>query len=314
MKVARWCVLCTVMPVVLSVSAAVPGGVPQQSEVFVTASFVDKNNLFIENLGQDEVQVLENDQPRPIEYMAAQEVPTVYGILFDRSLVPASEETAPMGGALNISKASASRNLAYELIDKELGRQTLWVGAYGRDLQVVLDFTPDAFRAKEAIQRIPGNRGREESFLYSALFTSVMRMKDRNEKRRVIIAFVDTLDVETLDKSKPLKNLLSSSNVELFFVCFAARVGSIGGGPGQALTQAGLKSFTQCTAGEALFVGDFRDHLDELTRRFHNYLRTFYTFGIKSEAQSGKATKLTIRCARPGSRVRHHPNTPVILQ
>ena len=40
----------------------------QRGPVYVTASFVDKNNLFIESLSNDEVQVLENGQVRRIEF------------------------------------------------------------------------------------------------------------------------------------------------------------------------------------------------------------------------------------------------------
>src|SRR5205823_976388 len=63
----------------------------QRGPVYVTASFVDKNNLFIESLSKDEVQVLENGQVRRIEFMASDEIPVVYGLIFERALFSESQ-------------------------------------------------------------------------------------------------------------------------------------------------------------------------------------------------------------------------------
>lgn len=292
--------------------SAQAGVFAQKSQVFVTATLTDRRGLFIEDLDQQEVQIMESGQPRRLEFMAREEVPTVYGMLFDRELLQ-HEDNQRWGSRLEVSSTNAARNLAYQLIDKYVGRQTVWVGLYDRELQVALDFSTDGFRAKDAIQRMAGGRATQEPFLYSALYSSVMRMKDRNERRRVLLLFLNLVDSETASRVKPLKNLLSSSNIELFIVTFASQLGS-GTGLNSSMSRSALNELAQATAGEMFLAGDYRDHLDDITQHIYNQLRTFYTFGFESESAADAPAKLTIRCTRPGSRVKCHPNVPVVIR
>lgn len=243
--------------------------------------------------------------------MAGEEVPTVCGLLFDRALLQ-YEENVRFGSAQSIPSTNSAKSLAYGLIDKYLGRQSVWVGVYERELQIAMDFSTDGFRAKDAIQRMSGRHMTEEPFLYPALYSSVMRMKDRNEKRRVLILFLDLLDSETIARLKPLKNLLSSSNIEVFIVTFASRLGSGGPGLNPVMSQSGLKELAQATAGDAFFAADYKDHLDDISKHIYNQLRTFYTFGFESTSPPNAPTKLTIRCTRPGSKVKCRPNVPML--
>ena len=293
------------------VLSAQVGAFAQKTQAFVTASLVDKRGLFIEDLDKQEVQILEGSQPRELEFMARDEVPTVYGIIFDRALLQ-HDENPRWGSRQEVSITTSAKNLAYQLIDKHLGRQTVWVGLYDRELQVALDFSTDGFRAKDAIQRMSTGRATEEPFLYPALYSSVMRMKDRNEKRRVLILLLNLLDSETASRVKPLKNLLSASNVELFIVSFASRLGGGSAGLNPSMSHAGLKELVQATAGDMFWAADYRDHLDDIAQSIYNHLRTFYTFGFESESPAENPAKLTIRCTRPGAKIRCHPNVPVI--
>ncbi len=287
------------------------GAFAQKSQVFITASLVDKRGLFIEDLEKQEIRILEDNQPRDVEFMARDEVPTVYGILFDNALLQ-YEENQGWARRQEISGTGSSKNLAYQLIDKYLGRQTGWVGTYGQELQVVLDFNEDGFRAKDAIQRMSFQRSAGESFLYPALYSSIMRMRERNEKRRVLLLFTNFLDSETAGKIKPLKNLLASSNIELFAISYGSRLAAPGAGLNPAMSQAGLKELAGVTAGDTFLAVDYRDHPEDIAQRIYNQLRTFYTFGFESQSGAESGAKLTIRCTRAGSKIKSHPNVPVI--
>jgi hypothetical protein len=70
---------------------AAPAVLAQTRQVYVTASLVDRNHLFIENLTADEVQILEDGKPRKIEFIAMEQLPTVYGILVERALMPEAD-------------------------------------------------------------------------------------------------------------------------------------------------------------------------------------------------------------------------------
>ncbi len=278
--------------------------------VYVTASFLDRNDLFIENLQKSEVEILENDQPRQIELMAQEELPTVFGIVFDRSMLPETEESE-RPGRQSIPDSVAARDISYQLIDKQLGHQTLWVGVFDRELQIAFDASSDGFGAKNAIHQLRGRHTTETPFLYSALFSAVKKMNQRHEKRRVIILFIQALDSETAGKMRQLKNLLASSNVELFAICFASRLGG-GGTLASAATTSALKELTQVTSGHAFFTMEYRDHFEDIVRRMLNHLQTLYTFGFTSESASGEPGKLAIKCSRPRSKVRCHPNVPAL--
>jgi VWFA-related protein len=280
----------------------------QTREAFVTASFTDRRELLIEDLERQEIEILENDTPRRIEFMARDEVPTVYGILFDRSLLLDEEGGYRIGNLPPQLGAGAAKSLAYEMIDKYLGRHTIWVGSYERELRVLLDFSTDGFRAKDAIHSLAAKRTSEETFLYGALFASVMKMKERNEKRRILIVFLSGMDSESAGKLKPLKNLLASCNVEVFFISFAARAG---GSMTAMMAQSSIRELAQTTAGEAFMASDYREHPDDISRRILNVLRTYYTFGFQSDSPIDKPGRLAIRCSRAGAKVKARQAAPV---
>jgi len=277
--------------------------------VYVTASFMDRNSLFLETLTLEEIQVFENDEPRNLRFMAQSEIPTVYGVLFDLAMFPESIEDE-RAGARGISSAAMARSLAYEIIDKLIGRQAVWVGIYEQDLRILIDVAIDGSRAKALIAQVRGRRRPEESFLFPALFSAVQKMNGRHEKRRVIVLFLDGLDVRTSEKLKPLKNLLSYSNVELFVIYLGSKLVGERGGLPPAMGLATLKELAEVTSGDLFANADYRDHPEDLIRRMLNHMRTFYTLGFDSQPPEDRAGKLRIRCLLPGSKARHHPVVP----
>ena len=280
-----------------------------QTSVFVTASFRDRNNLFVERLDREQVQVFENGEQREVEFMAMDEVPTIFGIIFDLNLFSAPFEDE-RGRAGRISSAALARNVAFELIDKVFRGQSLWAGVYRQRLQVVSDVTTDGFVVKGAVSQVKGSRSADDPFLYSALFAAIQKMSERHEKRRVIVLLLDSLDVRTVEKLNPLKNLLSNSNVELFVVFLGSKYSSGRGGLPPANASRSLKELAQVTCGDLFVAADFGDHPEDLNRRLQNQLRTLYTLGFKSQSPDNRAAKMTIRCTLPGSKVLHHPFTP----
>ncbi len=281
------------------------------SPVFVTASFQDRNGLFLENLSKADLQVFEDGTPRPIEFLAMNELQVAYGIIFERGLIEDEHWQDRRADTRRLPGIQSAQEIAYELIDKSLGQQAVWVGAYDEELEVVLEPTADGFRAKDAIHRIRG-AGRVQSFLYSALFAAVQKMSERPERRRVLIVLLDQVDARTADKVQPLKNLLAASNVEVFTISFGSRTGTGRDGMSSVLSQAAARDLARATCGEAFFAADYREHLDDISRRLLSQIRTFYTIGYQSEAAPDKGAKLTIRCAVPGSRAKHHPAVPVL--
>lgn len=301
------CGLCgLLLPLLLLASSP---GIAQTKQVYVTASLVDRNHLFIENLTPDEVQIFEDGQPRKIEFLAMEQLPAAYGILIERALMPEADVDAQSA----MAGATLSKDILFQLIDKYLGRQQVFVGSYGKSPEDLLDFTGDSFLMKEAIQSLTGPHRTIESFLYPALFSAVQRLCERHEKRRILLLFLEAVDPETAGKIRPLRNLLASSNVELFVVSFTSRM-STRGGLRPALSDASLKELTDATSGEVYSAALSREHPEDVVRRVLQQMRTLYTFGFESTSTPDKPGKLVIKCSRPDSRVRHHPMVPVLCQ
>ncbi len=279
-----------------------------KTPIFVTASFLDKNRLFVENLNRNEVHVYEDGKPREIEYFAGTEVPLAYCLLFDRDILPQS--VSDLGLVQNnVSNATAALNVAYQLVDLTLGSQVGCVAVYDKEMHVVQDFISDGGLVKEVIQQLRGQRSMESSSLYGSLFAAVNKLGQRNEKRRVLVLFINFLDTDTGTRLKPLKNLLAASNLEFFVACFATKTGN-GRDLPPPQNEASLRELASGTAGDVYFSQ--MEGIDSLGRRIASQIRTFYTIGFESEAPPDKPAKLTIECTRPGVKVKTHPVVPTL--
>ena len=282
----------------------------EKTPVYVAASFLDRNRLQVENMSREEIRVSENGTSRVVEFFAGVEVPVAYGLLFDRSLLPKPFED-PSRDQYLTATATTVPSVAYQLIDLCFAGQAGWVASYDHTgMQVTLDFTQDSSRVKNAVQALRGpERSIEESTLYGPLLNSVQKLCQRNEKRRVLVLFIGVLDVKTVDKIRPLKNLLSASNVELFVAGFARKSVS---GPGlmSSQSEAGLRELADVTAGGAYFIN--MEGIERLGRRIADQVRTLYTIGFESESDPGKPAKLTIECTRPGIKLKTHPLSPIL--
>ncbi len=288
------------------------GAFAEKTPVFTTGSFIDKNGLFIETLDRTEVEVLENGVSRKLEYMARDEIPVAYAILFEYPMLSESADEIRIDPRY-LSNQTRARDVAYELIDKLLGRQTIMIASYDRQLLVAQDFVSDGFTAKNAVQQLRGPRHAGESYLYGALFSAVRMLNERPEKRRVLIVFLETIDADTAGKVKPLKNLFAATNIELFIVNFSSQLASDRRGSIlPSLCFATAHDLTSVTSGETFKASDYSGHADDLVRRMINQLRTLYTFGIEAESDADKPGSLEMRCTRPGSKVTHHPVVPVL--
>ncbi len=289
--------------------AALPATV-QKTPVFVSASFVDRNHLYLDNLKSNEIRVTENGQPRDVEFFAGAEIPYVYGLLIDQTLLPenfADLNQYPSG----VSNSSAALSVASQILDSPLGQEAGWLATYDKQMHVVVDFTQDSGRIKYAIQQLRGVRMLEEPSLYTALLSAVQKMDQRNEKRRILIAFVDVVDSESGNRLKILKNLMATSNVELFIAGFGSKLSS-GRGMPPAQSEASLRELGSVTGGDAYFRS--MEGIEGLGRRISNQIRTLYTIGFESESSSEKPSQLKIECTRAGVKVKTHPVVPTLRQ
>jgi VWFA-related protein len=287
-----------------------PSGAPaEKTPVFVTASILDKNRLYLETLSRSDIRVFENGQQREVEFLASKEVPVAYGLLFDRDLLPSPYDD-PRRNQFGVPSSTAATNVAYQLLDQALGHEVGWVASYDTEFHLAMDFTQDAGRIKDAIQLMSRERYIEEPELFSALMEAVGKLSRRNEKRRILIVFVDYLDMKTGGKLKPLKNLLSASNVELFVVGVGNSKITGDHGMPTAQSEASLRELTGVTAGGAYFA--LLDGIEGMGRRIAYQINTYYTIGFQAESPRDQPGKMKIDCTVAGAKVTAHPVVPIL--
>lgn len=280
---------------------------PQKRPVFVSASFLGKDRLYVEDVSREEVRIYENGQPREIEFFAGAEVPAAYGILFDRDILPEPFDE-PRRIQERVPVSMAATNVAFQVLDQVLGRQVGWAASYDTEMRVVVDFTQDSGRIKDALQGLRSKRSIEESSLYSAVFAATKKMSLRNEKRRILAVFLNVIDMKSGDKLKVMKNLVSASNVELFIASFASSRYGTGRGMPPMQSEACLRELVGVTAGGAFFTSV--DGIDGIGRRISNQIRTLYTIGFESQTSTDQPSTLKIECTRSGVKVASHPVVP----
>jgi hypothetical protein len=136
-------------------------------------------------------------------------------------------------------------------------------------------------------------------------------MAGRSEHRRVLLVLLGHIDSATLSRTKALRNLLAASPVELFLVSSASRLtGRDGVLP--AISSGALTDLATVTAGDVILAPPGLDHPEDAVRRIENQIRTLYTIGFESTGSPEKPATLTIRCSRPGAKVKHHPVSPLV--
>lgn len=295
----------------LPLALSLPQGRSPSTPVFVSASITDSNGLFVENLERNEVVLLEDGMPREIEFLAQEEVPAAYGILFELELLK-EEAVARRAGNRPILLSNLARDVAYQIIDKRLAGSSIWVGGYDREMKIVQEASPNAFLTRAAVHQLQGSRETREPFFYGALYAGLRKLSQAHEKRRALLVFMNLIDTKSAEKMRALTNLLKVSNVEVFTISFAGRLGA---GPGllpPAMSDPMLKDLAGQSAGGAFLRTDFGEHTEDLVRRLSNQIRTLYTFGFTSRSTPEKPAELRITCKRPGSKVKHRPLVPVL--
>jgi hypothetical protein len=300
------------LAMVCLLSFQAPVGMAQGNPMFVSARFTDRNGLQVENLNRDEVELREDNRLCKIELLARDEIPTAFAILFDTSLFSGSLEVQRRLPGSGAHRAAAAAEIAFALIDKYRGSNLVLIAGYEREIHIALDFTADGFAAKEAIRRLQSSKSRQESFLYSALFEITRKLSARRERRRVIIAFLDTLDRATAAKLGNLKNLVAQSNVELFIVNVASQNTFSAADLPSALSRSALTDLCSVTAGDAFFAADYGDHFEDLEQSLNRNIQSLYTLGFESQSPEDNPAKILIRCLRPGSTVRSHTVVPIL--
>jgi len=294
---------------------------PQQKEDELTLKFgaklvnvlfsvQDKQNRYLNDLKQEDVQILENGQPQDIfTFKRELDLPLTMAILVD---VSGSEQFT-----LPYLKDSGGR-----FVDSVVrtGKDTVAVIKFEGEATVMQELTSNPKRVRKALEDIafiaappvsvyggatpPINGGSRQggTSLYDSVIATAADMLAREPGRKTIILLTDGADTTSRMKLDEAINESLRSEVVIY---------SIGiGDPGMGgINEGVLKKLSESTGGRAVFPKDGRD-LDKAFAQLEQDLRQQYLLAYepKNEATDGGFRKLEIKVVNRNAKdvkVRH---------
>ncbi|HEY8460301.1 MAG TPA: VWA domain-containing protein [Blastocatellia bacterium] len=264
--------------------------------VNVLFSVQDKQNRYLNNLKQEDIQILENGQVQDIfTFKLEKDLPLTMAILVD---VSGSERyTLPQ------LKDSGAR-----FVDSVVrtGKDTVAVLKFEGEATVMQELTSNPKRVRKALEDIayvapppvtvyggttpPINGGSRQgtTAIWDAVVATSADMLAKEPGRKTIIILTDGDDTSSRMKLDEAINEALRAEVVIY---------SIGiGDPGYGVNEGALKKLSESTGGRAVFPKSARD-LDKAFAQLEQDLRQQYLLAYepKNEANDGGFRKLEIR-------------------
>ncbi len=276
--------------------------------VNVLFSAQDKQNRYINDLKQEEVEILENGQSQGIfTFKREFDLPLTLALLID---VSGSEQyTLPM-----------LKDAGGQFVDSVLrtGKDTAAVIKFEGEATVMQNLTSNPARVRRALEEIsyiapppvsiyggptpPINSGSRQggTSLHDALIATCADMLAREPGRKTIIVLTDGVD--TTSRMKIGDAIDEALRAEV--VIYSIGIGDPGFG---GVNEGALKKISESTGGRAVFPRSGRE-LDKAFAQLEQDLRQQYLLAYepKNDATDGSFRKIEIRVAnRKDLRVRH---------
>ncbi len=278
--------------------------------VNVLFSVQDKQNRYLNDLKQEDVQILENGQPQDIfTFKRELDLPLTMAILVDvsgseRFTLPYLKEA---GGRFVDSVVRSSKD-------------TVAVLKFEGEATVMQELTSNPKRVRKALEEIafiapppvsiyggstpPINGGSRQggTSLYDAIIATSADMLAREPGRKTIIVFTDGVDTTSRMKLDEAINEALRAEV----VIYSIGIGDPGFG---GVNEGVLKKLSESTGGRAVFPDGVRD-LDKAFAQLEQDLRQQYLLAYepKNEAPDGGFRKLEIRLVNQNAKnlkIRH---------
>ncbi len=265
--------------------------------VNVLFSVQDKQNRYLNDLKQEDIQILENGQPQDIfTFKRELDLPLTMAILVD---VSGSEQYT-----LPYLKDAGGR-----FVDSVVrsGKDTVAVIKFEAEATVMQELTSNPKRVRKALEDIaynapppasvyggatpPINGGARQggTSLYDSVIATAADMLAKEPGRKTIIVLTDGVDTTSRMKLDEAINESLRSEV----VIYAIGIGDPGMG---GVNEGALKKLSESTGGRAVFPKGARD-LDNAFSQLEQDLRQQYLLAYepRNEATDGAFRKLEIR-------------------
>jgi VWFA-related protein len=265
--------------------------------VNVLFSVQDKQNRYLNDLTEDEVEILENGQPQHVfTFKREFDLPLTMAILVD---VSGSERFT-----LPLLKDAGGR-----FVDSVIrtGKDTVAVIKFEGEATVMQELTSNPARVRKALEDIaftapppvsiyggstpPINSGSRQggTSLHDSVIATCADLLAREPGRKTIILLTDGIDTTSRMKLEDAINEALRAEV----VIYAIGIGDPGMG---GINEGGLKKLTEATGGRAVFPRSHRE-LDRAFSQLEQDLRQQYLLAYEpaNEATDGSFRKIEVR-------------------
>ncbi len=269
----------------LGIRAAEPTFKSAANVVSILATVTDAGRRLVTDLGPQDFEVVDNDQPRPLTVFARDQQPITVIALLDTS--------ASMTGNLRRLR-QAAREFTGHLVPADRAR----IAAFNDTITFSPSFTSDGPALASAIEEISCDGGTR---LYDALLASLDQLRGI-DGRRVILVFTDGADTQSKASLTHVLDRASAQDVMVYAVGLATP-GLAGQKRAGDRPDAGLKRLADATGGGYFELGSTSDLVPTFARVAQE-LHSQYVLGFEPRALDGHAHRLQIRLRQPGMTAR----------
>jgi hypothetical protein len=173
--------------------------------------------------------------------------------------------------------------MAYNFFDPLTSRGNVLLGEFFKEFEVLQDFTDQDYLLSAVINDMELNFTGivlDNIEVGRALGRGVDLLRDRPEKRKVLVLYTTSIDRESYGNLEEYQLMLRNTDIELYVISHAARFVS---GAGRSFTEKMNEYFfrhlVEETGGRALLVGAYA-YIDELFTELNGCLQNGYTIGF----------------------------------
>ncbi len=276
---------------------------------YLNFSAKSPHNIFIRDLKLEEVELTLDGKPIEVRYLGYRDVDTACAILLENS-----PRTAPYARSVpQWGQVNPLDQIRYQMQDNFFRSLTetgpVLLGEYFTQIEVLRDFTT---YEDELIVALLGLEPRFTGIVFDniqvgrALGRGVDFLRDRPEKRKVLLLFTITVDRQSYGNMEEYQQMLRHADIDLYVISFAPRLISHPGATfAERMNGYFFRALTAETGGRAYISGEFA-YLDTLFTDLKGRLANTYTIGFYVEPTGEpREREVEIRISRDRCAVDH---------
>ena len=282
-----------------------------RQDIYLTFSARDQNRIYFRDLKKEEIALYLDEQQVEIRYFGYRKVSTAFAFIIENSPRTAQyARSMPQMGQNNIVDY-----VIYGLMDGvfpplvEMG--PVMLAEFYKEFSIVQNFTTDDYLLDDVLVRMQPNwsgMDKENIPVARMLGRGVDLLKDRNERRKILVLFTAVVDRESYKNLEEYRQLLRHENIEVYVVSFARRFAtSVGNTFEQQMNTYYFRNLVKETSGY-FYISEELAYIDDIWLDLKSRLTNSYTLGFYVEAGDEPTEhEVEIKILRGKSDITHRP-------